>query len=218
MEDLHILYEDAHLVLCVKPVGVLSEDSEQGACMPALLRRHYREQGKPDYIATVHRLDKIVGGVMLFSRRREVTEEELLCVAASVEQPSEHPLSRAVTEAADERSIPLCDVADFTAVPGGGVQALLHDRTIYAGNAPYMQEKGVDIAPFAPQAGRWADDGKTVLYFAEEGRLLGLIAVADTVKPDSAAAIAALKQRGCRVVLLTGDNARTDSKTITYFL
>ena len=139
----------------------------------------------------------------------EATEEELLCVAASVEQPSEHPLSRAVTEAADERSIPLCDVADFTAVPGGGVQALLHDRTIYAGNAPYMQEKGVDIAPFAPQAGRWADDGKTVLYFAEEGRLLGLIAVADTVKPDSAAAIAALKQRGCRVVLLTGDNART---------
>ena len=139
----------------------------------------------------------------------EVTEEELLCVAASVEQPSEHPLSRAVTEAADERSIPLCDVADFTAVPGGGVQALLHDRTIYAGNAPYMQEKGVDIAPFAPQAGRWADDGKTVLYFAEEGRLLGLIAVADTVKPDSAAAIAALKQRDCRVVLLTGDNART---------
>ena len=139
----------------------------------------------------------------------DVTEEELLCVAASVEQPSEHPLSRAVTEAAGERNIPLCDVADFTAVPGGGVQALLHDRTIYAGNAPYMQEKGVDIAPFALQAGRWADDGKTVLYFAEEGRLLGLIAVADTVKPDSAAAIAALKQRGCRVVLLTGDNART---------
>ena len=139
----------------------------------------------------------------------DITEEELLCVAASVEQPSEHPLSRAVTEAAGERNIPLCDVADFTAVPGGGVQALLHDRIIYAGNAPYMQEKGVDIAPFALQAGRWADDGKTVLYFAEEGRLLGLIAVADTVKPDSAAAIAALKQRGCRVVLLTGDNART---------
>ena len=139
----------------------------------------------------------------------DITEEELLCVAASVEQPSEHPLSRAVTEAAGERNIPLCDVADFTAVPGGGVQALLHDRTIYAGNAPYMQEKGVDIASFALQAGRWADDGKTVLYFAEEGRLLGLIAVADTVKPDSAAAIAALKQRDCRVVLLTGDNART---------
>ena len=81
MEDLHILYEDTHLVLCVKPVGVLSEDSEQGACMPALLRRHYREQGKPDYIATVHRLDKIVGGVMLFSRRREVTGKLTAAVA-----------------------------------------------------------------------------------------------------------------------------------------
>ena len=81
MEDLHILYEDAHLVLCVKPVGVLSEDSEQGACMPALLRRHYREQGKPDYIATVHRLDKIVGGVMLFSRRRDVTGKLTAAVA-----------------------------------------------------------------------------------------------------------------------------------------
>ena len=81
MEDLHILYEDAHLVLCVKPVGVLSEDSEQGACMPDLLRRHYREQGKPDYIATVHRLDKIVGGVMLFSRRREVTGNLTAAVA-----------------------------------------------------------------------------------------------------------------------------------------
>ena len=139
----------------------------------------------------------------------DVTEEELLCVAASVEQPSEHPLSRAVTEAAQERRIPLCDVTDFTAVPGGGVQAKLHDKTIFSGNAPYMEAKGVDIAAFAQQAAAWAEDGKTVLYFAEEGRALGVIAVADTVKPDSAAAIAALKQSGCRVVLLTGDNAQT---------
>ena len=81
MEDLHILYEDAHLVLCVKPVGVLSEDSEQGACMPALLREYYRAQGKSDYIATVHRLDRLVGGVMLFSRRREVTGKLTAAVA-----------------------------------------------------------------------------------------------------------------------------------------
>ena len=138
-----------------------------------------------------------------------VTAEELLCVAASVEQPSEHPLSRAVTEAAQERNIPLCDVTDFAAVPGGGVQAKLHDKIIFAGNAPYMEAKGVEIAAFARQAAVWAEDGKTVLYFAEEGRTLGVIAVADTVKPDSAAAIAALKQSGCRVVLLTGDNVQT---------
>ncbi len=138
-----------------------------------------------------------------------VTEEELLLVAASVEQPSEHPLSRAVTEAARERGIPLCDVTDFAAVPGGGVQAVVHEKTIFAGNAPYMETKCVDITAFAPQAAAWAEDGKTVLYFAEEGKALGMLAVADTVKPDSAAAIAALKRSGCRVVLLTGDNAQT---------
>ena len=81
MEDVHILYEDRHLVLCVKPVGVLSEDSETGACMPALLRQHYQALGQPDYIATVHRLDKVVGGVMLFSRRREVTGKLTAAVA-----------------------------------------------------------------------------------------------------------------------------------------
>ena len=73
MPDVTILYEDAHLVVAVKPVGVLSEDSEAGASMPALLRAHYAALGQRDYIATVHRLDKIVGGVMVFSRRREIT-------------------------------------------------------------------------------------------------------------------------------------------------
>lgn len=81
MSELTILYEDAHLVICLKPVGVLSEDSEKGRCMPALLREHYRAQGKSDYIATVHRLDKIVGGVMVFSRRREVTGKLIAAVA-----------------------------------------------------------------------------------------------------------------------------------------
>lgn len=70
---MQILYEDPYLVIAVKPVGVLSEDTQGAACMPALLRQHYAGQGKPDYIATVHRLDKVVGGVMLFSRRPGVT-------------------------------------------------------------------------------------------------------------------------------------------------
>ena len=81
MDDLRILYEDKFLVLCVKPVGVLSEDSDAAACMPALLRRHYRALGQNDYIATVHRLDKAVGGVMLFSRRRDVTGKLTAAVA-----------------------------------------------------------------------------------------------------------------------------------------
>ena len=83
MEPLKILYEDAHLVICCKPVGVLSEDSESGRCMPQLLREHYLAQGqKTPYIATVHRLDKITGGVMVFSRRREVTGELTAAVQA----------------------------------------------------------------------------------------------------------------------------------------
>ena len=83
MEPLKILYEDAHLVICCKPVGVLSEDSESGRCMPQLLREHYLAQGqKNPYIATVHRLDKITGGVMVFSRRREVTGKLTAAVQA----------------------------------------------------------------------------------------------------------------------------------------
>lgn len=80
--SMQILYEDKYLVVAVKPVGVLSEDDPTDACMPQLLRQHYREQGKPGYIATVHRLDRIVGGVMVFSRRREVTGKLVAAVAA----------------------------------------------------------------------------------------------------------------------------------------
>lgn len=83
MEPLHILYEDPHLVICCKPVGVLSEDGQAGRCMPELLREHYRSLGqKNPYIATVHRLDKITGGVMVFSRRREVTGKLTAAVQA----------------------------------------------------------------------------------------------------------------------------------------
>ena len=77
-----ILYEDKYLVVAVKPVGVLSEDDPKAACMPALLREHYRTQGEKDYIATVHRLDRVTGGVMVFSRRKEVTGKLTAAVAA----------------------------------------------------------------------------------------------------------------------------------------
>ena len=80
--DLHIVFEDKYLLLCVKPVGVLSEDSESGASMPRLLWAHYSALRQPNYIATVHRLDKITGGLMIFSRRREVTGKLIAAVAA----------------------------------------------------------------------------------------------------------------------------------------
>ena len=138
-----------------------------------------------------------------------VTEEELLCAAASLEKPSGHPLADAIVQEAERRSIPLCAVSDFAAVAGGGVQAVQDGKTLYAGNDRYMESIGADTAALRAAAEMLAAQGKTPLYFAEGRQLLGVIAVADVVKPDSAAAIAALRRSGCEVVLLTGDNQRT---------
>ena len=138
-----------------------------------------------------------------------VTEEELLCAAASLEKPSGHPLADAIVQEAERRSIPLCAVSDFAAVAGGGVQAVQDGKTLYAGNDRYMKSIGADTAALRAAAEMLAAQGKTPLYFAEDRQLLGVIAVADVVKPDSAAAIAALRRSGCEVVLLTGDNQRT---------
>ena len=136
----------------------------------------------------------------------DTTEEELLCIAASVEQPSEHPLSHAIKAAAQERSIPLCPVTEFAAVRGG-VAAILDGKVIRAGNAALMERCKIDIAPLAGHVRALAASGKTPLFFAEDSELLGVIAVADVVKADSAAAIAQLRAMGKSVVLLTGDNA-----------
>lgn len=138
-----------------------------------------------------------------------VTEEELLCAAASLEKPSGHPLADAIVQEAERRSIPLCAVSDFAAVAGGGVQAVLDGKTLYAGNDRYMTLIGAGTSALADAAEALAAAGKTPLYFAEEQQLLGVVAVADVVKPDSAAAIAALRRSGREVVLLTGDDRRT---------
>lgn len=138
-----------------------------------------------------------------------VTEEELLCVAASAEKPSEHPLAHAIVEESQARHIPLCPVSGFRSVPGGGIQTTLSGEAVLAGNAGYLAQNGVSLAAMEADAHRLAEDGKTPLFFAESGHLLGCIAVADVVKPDSAKAIAALRRMGRRVVLLTGDNQRT---------
>ena len=138
-----------------------------------------------------------------------VTEEELLCVAASAEKPSEHPLAHAIVEESQARHIPLCPVSGFRSVPGGGIQATLSGEAVLAGNAGYLAQNGVSLAAMEADAHRLAEDGKTPLFFAESGHLLGCVAMADVVKPDSAKAIAALRRMGRRVVLLTGDNQRT---------
>ncbi len=138
-----------------------------------------------------------------------VTEEELLMVAASLEKPSEHPLADAIVAEAAERNIPLAPVEDFEAVHGRGVKASLHGSPVLAGNAAMLADSGVDLAGFDAEAAWLSEQGKTPLYFAEEGRLLGVVAVADTPKPTSAEAVSQFKKLGIQVVMLTGDNQRT---------
>ena len=139
----------------------------------------------------------------------DTTEEELLCLAASVEKLSEHPLGRAIVEAAEARHIPLCPVSAFAAIPGGGVEATLDGKTVRAGNAGLMEQHGISVSALAGHAAALAESGKTPLFFADGQELLGVLAVADVVKPDSADAITQLKAMGKQVVLLTGDNQRT---------
>lgn len=139
-----------------------------------------------------------------------VTDEELLRLAASVETQSEHPLSRAIVQEAEKRGIaPIAEVTDFTATAGGGVEAQIHGTVIYGGNRRLMEHKGVALDVFESVAKLMADEGKTPLYFAENKRLLGVIAVADVIKETSFSAIETLKRDGAHLVLLTGDNART---------
>lgn len=134
---------------------------------------------------------------------------DLVGLALSLERKSEHPLARAIVAYAEAAGATAQDVEGFAQVPGGGIEGKVDGVACLAGNARMMAERGVDVSAAAESAARMADDGKTVLYFARAGRLAGVIAVADVVKPTSAAAIAELGRMGIDTVMLTGDNERT---------
>ena len=138
-----------------------------------------------------------------------VTEEELLCVAASLEKPSEHPLAEAILNEAEERNIPLAPIQDFEAVSGRGVRGSLHGADVLAGNRAMLEEAGISLGTLGDKGEALAQDGKTPLYFAEDGKMLGVVAVADTPKSTSAEAVRQFQALGIDVVMLTGDNQRT---------
>lgn len=138
-----------------------------------------------------------------------VTETELLTLAAALESRSEHPLAKAVLADAEAKAITPPEVTDFAALPGNGLTAKLDGMDIYAGNAAFIQTKLTLPAALAQQAEKLAAEGKTPLFFGGACRLLGVIAVADTIKEDSPEAIRQLQNMGIRVVMLTGDNQRT---------
>lgn len=138
-----------------------------------------------------------------------IEENELLSLAAAMEKLSEHPLAEPIINYAEERSLELPPASDYRLLPGKGLEALVNGKKCFAGNAKLMTAEKIDLGEFREIAAELAHDGKTPLYFAEGEKLLGIIAVADTVKPTSAEAIAKLQKMKIKVIMLTGDNKIT---------
>lgn len=138
-----------------------------------------------------------------------ITEEYLLTIAASIEKPSEHPLAEAILSEAVRRGLPIQPVDEFQAVSGRGIMAKIDGQMFTAGNLAFMHEQQIEPGSFQEAADRLGDHGKTPMYFAKEKEMIGVVAVADVVKPTSSQAIAEFRKMGIDVVMLTGDNRRT---------
>jgi len=168
-------------------------------------------------LETAHLVDCVVldktgtvtaGKPVVTDVKASTDETELVYLAYNLERASEHPLSGAVRAYGEEKKIAACDVSDFAAVSGKGIRGIIDGHVICGGNALFMQENGVAVDAES-LANRYAMQGKTPLFFAKDGSYLGLIAVADTIKPTSPAAVKALTDMGIEVIMLTGDNGVT---------
>lgn len=135
--------------------------------------------------------------------------EDLLRLAASAEKASEHPLGQAIVAGAEARELELIAVRHFDSLTGRGIEATIEDRTVLAGNRKLMEERSVSLSHMESDADRLAQEGKTPMYIAVDGRLAGIIAVADVVKASSKAAIESLHSMGLTVAMITGDNQKT---------
>ena len=138
-----------------------------------------------------------------------VAENDLLRLAGSLERASQHPLGAAIVQAAKERDLRLADVQDFNAPAGKGVTGAAEGHRLIIGNLRILQEAGVDVGTLATDADRLRQEGTTAIFVAVDGKTAGLIAVADPIKSTTPGAVAALKEAGVRIVMLTGDNATT---------
>jgi Cu+-exporting ATPase len=136
-------------------------------------------------------------------------EAAVLSVAAAVERDSEHPLAQAIVTGASDRRLEVPRPARFAAIPGHGVQAEVEGQTVLLGNRKLMADRGIATSDLDERAQQLAGEGKTPMYVAINGAAAGLVAVADTIKPDSVAAIARLRRAGLEVAMITGDNERT---------
>jgi len=137
------------------------------------------------------------------------SREEVLRLAASAERGSEHPLGEAIVRAASEEKLELSPVSDFSAVPGHGIEALVKGKKVLLGNLKLIKDRGLHLNGLEKEAHRLWEKGKTVMFLGIDNQLMGIIAVADTLKPGAKEAVEALHKMGAEVVMLTGDNQRT---------
>ncbi|WP_053982859.1 heavy metal translocating P-type ATPase [Niameybacter massiliensis] len=171
-------------------------------------------------LETLHKVDRIVldkTGTITEGKprvtdiivRQGLDEQEFLIFAASAEKQSEHPLAEAIVLEANERNLTLKQATNFKALVGQGLEVVVENKKLYIGNAKLMKEQGITMEAFEAKAIQLAEDGKTPLYFADEKGIMGIIAVADTIKPTSKEAITQMQEMGIEVIMLTGDNRRT---------
>ena len=139
----------------------------------------------------------------------EHSDEQLLQLAGSLEQGSEHPLAEAIVATAKERNLSLSSVEEFQSVTGKGIAGTISGNAVYIGNAAHFEELGLDLEPLAKTAQEHSKEGETVVYLAVQGDLAGLIGISDPIKSTTAVAIQHLQRDGIRVVMLTGDNKLT---------
>ena len=170
------------------------------------------ETGKTDYVV----LDKtgtITKGEIKVSNIISLADEnELSCIAYSLERGSEHPLSKAITSYMSEKNVEKIDCVDFKALPGSGVEGIVDGKRCFAGNEKMMKERGIALDEVKDKVSEEQGQGKTCLFFAKENQLLGVIFVSDVIKEDSKEAISLMKEEGLSVIMLTGDNYRTAKK------
>jgi P-type Cu+ transporter len=140
---------------------------------------------------------------------KSINADDLLSIAASMENQSEHPLGEAIVENAKSKGLVLAEIKDFEAIPGQGIQGQMNGKTVLLGNKKLMEENQIDIDVFMKNAQELAEKGKTPMFISVDGQIKGVIAVADPIKEDSISAISTLKDIGLEVIMITGDNQRT---------
>jgi len=180
--------------------GILIRSAE------ALERAHQINTVLLDKTGTLTRGEPMVTDIIAapFSSR-----EEVLRLAASVEHSSEHPLGEAVVKAALDKRLELSSPSDFNAIPGRGVEALVDGKKLFLGNLKLMEERGFSLDGLGEKANKIFEEGKTVIFLGMDSQVVGIIALADTLKPNAKEALQALRRIGVETVMLTGDNRRT---------